>query len=53
MQSALLQFIGEFIRTHAVTEELCPGTRSIIKVDAAFMRAVIANPAMRKYIQGF
>ena len=34
-------------RTHAETDELWSGTRSIIKVDVAFMRAVQANPAMR------
>jgi hypothetical protein len=30
--------------TQAVTEELCPGTRSIIKVDATFMIEMLIYP---------
>ena len=45
--------MSSLARTHAVTEELSPGTRSIIKVDDAFMRAVLANPTMRNNVQRF
>jgi hypothetical protein len=44
------EFTDEFTRTHAVTEELCPGNKSIVKVVVEFMRAVTENPAMRQKI---